>query len=442
MISNIVEQLDTRSIEDKYSPLGQNTYPPKIMIKLLFYGYAIGERSGRKIASKCETDTAYIYLAQMYKPDFRTINDFRKNNLEELSEYFIDILLRCKELGLISVGQMNIDGTKIKANAANRRTKTKEEYQKWLKRIDAKIKKILEEAEATDAQEDQIYQDKRGDELPEEVNTEVKLKAKIKKVIEQFKNEKEKINLTDPEARFMKDGRYRIDTSYNCQASLSKEQIMLSSEVITEASDRQALELMVKTSDTNLAQPVKEIAADAGYPSYDNYEYLEKNNKIGYIPDQNLRKDSKKEKDPYPHTHFHYDQDQDLFLCPEGKILKLYQIRRKDCGYRKFQTKIYKGKDCPHCPKKSLCTRQRYRTINLEDRRELLLQMRNRLQTEVGRKKYLQRLSTTEPVFGHLKYNLGYRHFFLRSLKKVKGEFRLMCIGWNLKKMHKMMAFS
>jgi hypothetical protein len=141
--------------------------------------------------------------------------------------------------------------------------------------------------------------------------------------MEKFKNEKEKINLTDPEARFMKDGRYRIDTSYNCQASLSKEQIMLSSEVITEASDRQALELMVETSDTNLAQPVKEIAADAGYSSYDNYEYLAKNNKIGYIPDQNFRKDLKKDQDPYHHTHFPYDQDQDLFLCPEGKILKL-----------------------------------------------------------------------------------------------------------------------
>jgi transposase len=440
MISNIVEQLNTKDIEDKYSPLGQHTYPPKILIKLLFYGYAIGERSGRKIASKCETDTAYIYLSQMYKPDFRTINDFRKNNLEELSKYFIDIVRMCKALGLISVGQMNIDGTKIKASAANHWTKTKEDYQKWLKRIDAKIKRILEEAEATDTKEDQIYQNKRGDELPEEVNTEVKLKAKIKKVMEKFKNEKEKINLTDPEARFMKDGHYRIDTSYNCQASLTKEQIILASEVITEPSDRKALELMVETSEANLAQPVKEIAADAGYSSYDNDEYLAKNNKMGYIPDQNLRKDLKG-KGSYHRDRFRYDPEKDIFLCPEGKILKLYQIRRKDCAYRKFQTKIYKGKDCPYCPKKSLCTRQKYRTLNLEDRKILLDQMRNRLQTETGRKKYLQRLWTTEPVFGHLKYNLGYRHFFLRSLKKVKGEFRLMCIGWNLKKMHKLMAF-
>ena len=132
---------------------------------------------------------------------------------------------------------MNIDGTKIKAHAANHRTKTKEEYQKWLKRIDDRIQQILEEAEATDVKEDEIYQDKRGNELPEELNTQEKLKAKIKKVIEQFKNEKEKINLTDPDVRFMKNVRYRIDTSYNCQAFLNKEQIMLSSEVTTQASD-------------------------------------------------------------------------------------------------------------------------------------------------------------------------------------------------------------
>ena len=92
IICHIVEELDTSSIEDTYSPLGQNTYPPKILIKLLFYGYATGVRSGRKIAAKCETDTAYIYLAQMYNPDFRTINDFRKNHLVQLSSYFVDIL--------------------------------------------------------------------------------------------------------------------------------------------------------------------------------------------------------------------------------------------------------------------------------------------------------------------------------------------------------------
>jgi len=146
----------------------------------------------------------------------------------------------CKELSLISIEQMNIDGNKIKANVANRRTQTKESYKRWMKRIDQKIKQILEEAEATDTREDQLYQDKREDELPEIINTQKKLKVKAKQVIKKFKDEKEKINLTDPNVKFMKDGRYRIDTSYNCQASLTKEQIILSSKLITEASDRKA----------------------------------------------------------------------------------------------------------------------------------------------------------------------------------------------------------
>ena len=92
-LARVVEVLDTRDIEDKYSDLGQNTYHPKIMSKLLFYGYATGNRSGRKIARLCETDTGYMYLAQMYRPDFRTINDFRKNNLALIRrEIFIFVL--------------------------------------------------------------------------------------------------------------------------------------------------------------------------------------------------------------------------------------------------------------------------------------------------------------------------------------------------------------
>ena len=442
LVDKVVEQLDTSAIESKYSESGQNTYHPKILTKLLFYGYATGERSGRKLSSKSETDTAFIYLAQMYKPDFRTINDFRKNNLDELSEYFIEIVRMCKELNLIKIGQINIDGTKIKANAADRRTKTKEEYQQWVKRIDAKIKKILEEANETDAEEDELYGNKRGDELPEEINTEEKLKTKIKEVIKKLKNDKEKINLTDPEAKFMKTGNGSIDSSYNCQAAVTKEQIIVSSEVITEATDRQALELMVETSDTNLEENVKEIAADSGYSSYDNYEYLVNNDKTGYIPDQNFRKDLREDKNTYHQDNFIYKKDLDEYICPEGKTLRLYKIRRKDYGYRNFRKKIYKGKDCPNCLKKSECTSQKYRTIDIEDRKQLLEQMRQRLQTNEGRKKYTERMWTTEPIFGHLKFNLGYRQFLLRTLKKVKGEFRLMCTGYNLKKMHKLMVFS
>lgn len=440
LIDKVVETLYTTSIEDKYSKLGQNTYHPKILIKLLFYGYAVGERSGRMIAKRCETDTAYMYLAQMYKPDFRTINDFRKNNIKDLSQYFVDIVRMCKELGLVTIGQINIDSTKMKANAANRRTKDRDGYQHWLKKVNNKIDEILKEADNVDKEEDEMYGDRRGDELPEDINTEEKLKKKLKEVTKKFNQDKEKINLTDPDARFMKGGDGRIDVGYNCQAAVTDDHVIVSSEVIQDPNDRNALELMVETTEENIEEDVKEIAADTGYSSYKNYEYLSKKNKIGYIPDQEMNKIEKQESSKYHQDNFIYDKERDEYICPEGHRLRPYQVRRKDESYRKWRQVIYKGMACTTCASRALCTKQRYRTIARDDRKELLEQMRERLKAEEGHKKYIKRLCTVEPIFGHLKHNLGYRQFLMRGLEKVKAEFRLMCIGYNLRKMNQLLA--
>jgi transposase len=440
LVDRVVEKLETASIEDKYSELGQNTYHPKILIKLLFYGYAVGERSGRVIARRCETDTAYMYLAQMYRPDFRTINDFRKNNTRELSEYFVHIVRMCKELGLVRIGQINIDSTKMKANAANRRTKTRDEYQRWLKKVDDKIEKILEEADRVDAEEDEIYGDGRGDELPEDIDTEEKLRRKLEEVTKKFKAGKEKINLTDPDARFMKGGNGRIDIGYNCQAAVTNECLIVGSEVITDPNDRKALALMVETSEANSSEAIREVTADTGYSSYENDAYLSKKDKIGYIPDQQMPKDNPEGRDLYHQDQFTYLKERDEYICPEGHRLRRLKVRREDASYRKWRQVIYQGVACPTCPSKTLCTTQPYRTIARDDRKALREQMRARLRSEEGRQKYLKRLVTVEPIFGHLKHNLGYRQFLLRGLEKVRGEFRLMCIGYNLKKMNYLFA--
>jgi transposase len=217
LIDHIVDRMETSAIQDKYSELGQHTYHPKILIKSLFYGYAVGERSGRMIARRCETDTASMYLAQLYRPDFRTINDFRKNNIRELADCFVTIVRLCKELGLLTVGQINIDGTKIKANAANRRTKSKDDYERWLKKVNKKTTDILQEAEEVDTEEDERYGESRDDELPEEIVTEEKLKRTLQEIQKRFTTTTEKCNLTAPDAHFMKRGNGKTDIAYNCQ---------------------------------------------------------------------------------------------------------------------------------------------------------------------------------------------------------------------------------
>src|SRR3989338_11559523 len=157
MIYEVVEGLDTSGIEARYSELGQNTYHPKIILKLLFYGYATGVRSGRKIALRCESDTAYMYLSEMYRPDFRTINDFRKNNLKEMEGYFVEVVRVCKGLGMVKLGDISIDGSKLRANASSKRSKDKESYEVWLKNIEEEIRKMLKEAWKIDQEEDEIY---------------------------------------------------------------------------------------------------------------------------------------------------------------------------------------------------------------------------------------------------------------------------------------------
>jgi transposase len=440
LVCEVVEGLDTSRIENKYSELGQHTYHPKILLKLLFYGYTTGVRSGRKIAARCETDTAYMYLAEMYRPDFRTINDFRKNNLEEIEQYFVEIVKLCKELGMVKVGQISIDGSKIRANASPKRSKKKSSYEKWLKEIEEQIRGMLKEAAETDEEEDKEFGDDRGDELPEEIRKKKALKAKVKEVLNRFtKDKEEKINITDADSKFMKDGKGVIDPSYNCQVSASEEQVIIGAEVVGEANDREQLVPMIKTTEAITGEEVRELIADSGYSSYDNYEYLCNKKKEGYIPDQYFEKvkqgEYRKPEKKYHKENFTYDKERDLYICPEGKELQFYKERDSEKGAIPRKQWLYKGSECLRCSVSSQCTKAKYRTIAREKREPLLEQMRQRLFTNEGKRRLHKRLYTVEPVFGHLKHNLGYKHFLLRTLEKVRGEFKLMCIGYNLRKM-------
>jgi len=397
LVYEVVEGLDTSVIEDKYSELGQNTYHPKFFLKLFFYGYATGVRSGRKIAARCETDTAYMYLAEMYRPDFRTINDFRKNHLSLIEGYFVDIVKMCKELGMVKVGELTIDGSKLKANAASRMSKGKAGYEAWLERIEEEIKEILREADEVDAEEDQLYGEQRGDELPKELQTKISLKEKIEEILGQWKGEeREKINLTDRDSRFMKERKGVITPSYNCQVAVVEGQVIVGVDAVVEENDRKQLVPMVEQAEANVAGGVKEVIADSGYASYDNYEYLSTHQKTGYIPDQYFEKmkhgDYQSLENKYHKENFRYDGERDVYICPEGKELRFYKERDSDEGVIPRKQWIYKGEDCVHCSVSAQCSKAKYRTIAREKREPLQEDVRRRLLSEEGKEKYKKRL--------------------------------------------------
>ena len=413
LVKEVVFSLDTEPIETKYSFLGQHTYHPKYLLSLLFYGYATGVRSSRKLAERCISDHTYIYLMQSYTPDHRTISDFRKNNLKEIEKYFVDIVRIFSKLGYSHAGKIYIDGTKLKGNASAKRTKDRAGFEKWLSETEEEIGKLLKECETIDNQEDESCKIEPEEEvLKKKLSDRKYLKRQIEEALKIMKEEeKEKINLTDRDANHMKTGGSKdIRPGYNCQAAVTAVGFIM--------------------------------AADSGYGSYSNYEYLDQKGIDGYVPDDHFQQyksgEYQKEENRYHYSNFTYDALSDSYVCPEGKRLTYWKTRTNKTESRQWNHKVYKGTECGTCAKRTLCTKSRVLELLIDIREPLLKRMREKLVSEEGRLKYFMRQYIIEPIFGHLKFNVGYRNFLLRGIEKVSAEFKLMCIGWNLKKMLKL----
>ena len=446
-IQAAVFKIDTSQIEAKYSFMGQKPYHPKLMLSILFYGYATGLRSSRKLEDKCIRDDYYKLLMQYYTPDHRTISDFRKDNLEQINNYFVDVLTMFSLLGYKNVGKIYIDGSKLKANATACRTKNKKGYKKWLSRIKEEVAEILKEAAKIDKEEDEtskLASEQEQEKLEKKLANRKYLEKRINEALEVMEKEKlKKINLTDYDANNMKKGGSKdIRPGYNCQAAVTEDGIITAAEAVTEANDRNQLEPMIEKNESNTGDALEEVTADSGYGSYENYEYLEDKGINGFVPDQYFQKyksgEYEKEENRYHYTNFKYDELDDSYICPEGEKLVYWKTRTKKSKTRQWNHKVYRGVSCSTCSKRSLCTKSERRELLIDMRDPLLQVMRKKLLSEEGKLKYLMRQYLIEPVFGHLKYNVGYTHFLLRGLEKINGEFKLMCIGWNLKKMLKL----
>lgn len=258
---------------------------------------------------------------------------------------------------------------------------------------------------------------------------------KIQTVIAPITDEETIINLTDPDAPKMKGKKGNIDTYYNVQIGCNEYQTILYANVNQDANDKQQLQPGIEGVEANTGQEVNAAIADPGYASCNNYEYLEEEGIIGYIPDQDFGKTFADK--PYHHEHFKKHAEKDELICPTGQPLIFFRNKKDDNNI----STVYKGTQCHKCPVKENCTKASYRTVSREKRAPLRQKMRERLQSEKGKEIYKKRLHPVEAIFGHLKFNLGYTHFLLRGLDKVNAEFYLMCIGYNLMKLATIFPF-
>jgi len=460
LVLSIVSSLNIDTIISKFSNIGQRAYSPRILLSILFYGYSVGVRSSRKLSKACEERVDFMYLTKKLRPSHKTISEFRRENLSELSELFQEILLIGIKLGVVKIGniKLSIDGTKIRANASGKLSKDELGLKKLLAEVKNKVACIMQEAEDIDQKEDLELGSKRGDELPKELKQLEFRKEKIKNAIQELKKEKsrlkkeliekkikdgkkgilsktegkkiksKKINITDHDAKYMKEREGCIKTNYNAQASVDEEnQFIIACDVTTECNDKKQLMPMVKQSEENLGSKIDICKADSGYHSGDNLAKMSEN-QIEVLIDDPSKQRVDNDNFKYDKVNFKYNSDTDSYICPEGKVLNLISTKK---GKR-----TYKCKECVECPVKAECTKKaKYKLLSRSKHEHHIEKNRADLINEKGRKEYQKRMHTVEPVFGNIKFNLGFRQFLVRNLANVKGEFNLMCIVHNIKKL-------
>jgi transposase len=428
IVNDVVKALDLSCLYQKVSSEGNPSYHPAMMLKIYFYGYARGIFSSRRIAQALKENIAFIFLAAWQKPDFRTVSDFRKNNLKELGLLFPQTVQLCKQLGMVKLGHIAIDGTKIKANASDAATYDQE-------RIEKEIKQWLEHAEAIDRQEDALYgPDKTGDELPEDIRDSKKRIQKLKELKQKLDADgREKINRTDPDATFMKTT-HGIQTAYNAQVAVDAgHQVIVAAEVTAQASDVEQLLPMVQQTEENTSEKVQECSADSGYSSGENLKAMQDREIDAYIPDREYQAQQRgKAVDDFHKDSFVYDEKRDCYICVEGQELVFSHLqKRKD----KEPLLIYRCRSCKACAFFGCCTTDpNGRSISRHPYEKELRQMRQKLDSASGKAIYGKRKYTVEPPFGHIKSIMGFTSFLLRGQQKVGGEFKLIAIAHNLRK--------
>ena len=410
-LSDTIDALDLSAFDDRYGDAGagNQAFDPRMMLKVLVYAYATGTFSSRKIATKLHENVAYRVLGSDNFPAHRTISDFRKRHMPEFHELFVQVVQTAQEVGLVKLGTVAIDGSKVKANASKHKAMSYKRMKEEEKRLRKEIRELLAKANQADDQEDQRYgKDRRGDELPGELaRRENRLQtiqaarrrlearqreadreegrepgdqARTGKPGKPFKRAfgepeaKAQENFTDPDSRIMKHGSSSFEQSYNPQIAVDEaEQIIVATTVTQSATDVNELESVLDQIKETTGEYPDKMLADAGYRSEANLQTLEEKGIEGFVA----------------------------------------MGREKN------------GETKPPNPKNKATCR-----------------MAKKMKTQRAEKHYRKRKYLGEPPFAWIKSVMGFDQFSLRGIDNVTSEWNLACLAVNLKRMHRKMAWT
>lgn len=415
-VVDIVSRLDLSTIKNGYAGRGSDAYPPSMMVALLFYAYATGVFSSRKIERATYDSVAFRYIAVNTHPDHDTIASFRRRFLKELKALFVQILLIAHEMGVLKLGSVSLDGTKIKANASKHHALSWGYAHKLEKQLKDEIKELLNKAKQADkedlpegmdipdelarresrleaiaaaktlieqraaerfAKEQQTYEEKLAARNGKEKKTGKKPKGRSPIPPEPGPKNKDQVNLTDSDSRIMPSQGGGFEQAYNGQAAVDIETMLIVENHITQQSNDK-LEVTPAVESLSCLPDklgtVNKLLADAGYFSTDNVKECETNHMVPYIAAERQQ---------------HNELLQDRFTEPDP----------------------------------------------LTGPADPVTEMKHRLKTIAGKAVYAKRKCTVEPVFGIIKAAMGFRQFLLRGLDRVAGEWDLVCIAYNIKRL-------
>ena len=425
VVNRVVDLLDIRELTSQEKIEGRPAYHPRMMLKILIYAYSQKTPSSRAIARRCGEDVVFMWLSGMQKPDFRTVSDFRKNNIKVLKKLFKQVVQICQKLGMVNLGLVAIDGTKVKAATGDYGAKTKDALREALKTVEADIERYMAEGLAIDKAEDAIYGENRtGQELPRKVKQALGKREAIVAAIKEIQEIKEsdrtgkkepKLNPLEKEARFMKHNGGRIRLSYNCQAAVDEEGgVIVAAEITNEANDkRQMLPMLEEVEETVEKKPEKAVM-DAGYYSKENLEGAEILETDCYVTSRKWEEEVQEKRGRGREKEEAKAVTTSFVNSPSQKGVEIANGDRiiEDAGTRSSREPT-----------------------------DAVRRMAAKLQTEEGKEIYRQRKKIVEPVFGQVKFNLGFSRFRLRGLDKAGGEWTLVCLVHNIKKIYgKIMA--
>ncbi len=408
--------------------VGNSSYDPKAMLKLLVYGYSYGVRSSRKLERETHYNLSFIWLTGGLKPDHKTIAEFRRKHRSALRQVLNQCARICLNLNLIAGNTLFVDGSKVRANASLSQHWTEDRCRKRLEKIDRRIEEILSECDLTDDQES-------GSGslvvMQEELTDQQTLRRKVKGILEQLQDDqKASVNTTDPDCVRIH-GRQGSHAGYNMQTVVDEEQgLIVHADVVADNNDLGQLVDQIEQAHETLGRSCKTVCADAGYANYDELEKFDREQTKVIVPSPHQA--STKAAKPFDKSGFQYDRENDVYICPAGEVLSFRRIEEK-------RKKVYRvgARVCRQCCYFGECTkshkhgRKIVRYVNEE--------FRERLQSEYEQPDsqaiYELRKQKAELPFGHIKRNLNAGHFLLRGLDGVRAEASLLASCFNLARM-------